>query len=383
MWTLDVASMAGCERSTDRAKRGVAAGPETEHLTLTTGAGDLALSPDGKKIAFVMHGEIFAASAKDGGEAMRVTTAHVLDGQIVWAPDSRRIAYASDRDGPWHVYVYDFVTGQEKRLAGGANTDIQPLFAPDGRSVAFLRDAKVLHVYDLSANTDRTVATGRFDRPPFLSEEPFTFAPDGKWLAYLSSGERGFTNAWVVQASGGESHEVSFTSNSNGGYIRWSPDAKYLLQGTSQRTETREVLRIDLVPHAPVFHEDQFRGLFPGEGRPARSDSAPVIARDSGAAAPRRAAIPTTEIVFDGIRERATSLPLNIDVGSAAISPDGKTLLVTAGAAGQTKSSGPGRSTKPRPRRPCSSKSRPRPVAKHARSSLPTAAKRGSRRTAA
>ncbi|MFI5233662.1 MAG: S41 family peptidase, partial [Gemmatimonadales bacterium] len=334
VWTLDVAS--GEAKEVPIALRGVAAGPETEHLTLTTGAGELALSPDGKKIAFVMHGEIFAASSKDGGEATRVTTARVLDGQIVWAPDSRRIAYASDRDGPWHVYVYDFVTGQERRLAGGSDTDIQPLFSPDGRSVAFLRNAKELHVYDLAANTDRTVATGRFDRPPFLSEAPFTYAPDGKWLAYLSSGERGFTNAWVVPSAGGESHEVSFTSNSNGGYIRWSPDAKYLLQGTSQRTETREVLRVDLVPHAPVFREDQFRGLFPGEGRPSRVDSAGAAPRDSGAAAPRRGAIPATEIVFDGIRERASSIPLNIDVSAAVISPDGKTLLVTAGAAGQT-----------------------------------------------
>jgi tricorn protease len=333
VWTLDVAS--GDAKEVPIVLRGVAAGPETEHLTLTTGAGDLALSPDGRKIAFVMHGEIFAASSKDGGEATRVTTARVLDGQIVWAPDSRRIAYASDRDGPWHVYVYDFVTREERRLAGGPNTDIQPAFSPDGRSIAFLRDAKELHVYDLTANADRTVATGRFDRPPFLSEEPFAFAPDGKWLAYLSSGERGFTNAWVVPSAGGESHEVSFTSNSNGGYVRWSPDAKYLLQGTSQRTETREVLRIDLVPRAPVFHEDQFRNLFPWEVRPVRADSIPTVSRDSGAAAPRRGAIPATEIVFDGIRERATSLPLNIDVGFVAISPDGKTLLVTAGAAGQ------------------------------------------------
>ena len=339
VWTLDVAS--GEAKEVPIVLRGVAAGPATEHLTLTTGAGDLALSPDGRKIAFVMHGEVFAASSKDGGEATRVTAAHVLDGQIVWAPDSRRIAYASDRDGPWHVYVYDFVTGQERRLAGGANTDIQPLFSPDGRSVAFLRDAKELHMYDLATGADRMVAGGRFDRPPFLSEQPFAFAPDGKWIAYLSSGERGFTNAWVVPSAGGESHEVSFTGNSNGGYVRWSPDAKYLLQGSSQRTETREVLRIDLLQHVPAFREEQFRNLFPGDSRPARTDSAPPglpiapAPRDS-AAVPRRSAIPATEIVFEGIRERASALPLNIDVGSAIISPDGKTLLVTAGAAGQT-----------------------------------------------
>lgn len=335
VWTLDLAS--GDAKEVPISLKGVAAGPATDHLTLTTGAGDLSLSPDGKKVAFVMHGEIFAASSKDGGDAARVTTAHVLDGQIAWASDSRRIAYASDRDGPWHVFLYDFVMRQERKLTSGPSTDIQPRFSPDGRSVAFIRDAKELHVYDLASNADRTIATGRFDRPPFLSEQPFAFAPDGKWLAFLSSGERGFTNAWVVPFAGGESREVSFTSNSNGGYVRWSPDAKYLLQGSSQRTESGQVIRIDLISRAPAFREDQFRDLFPGDARPARADSAapPAPAVRDTTAAPRRAAIPATEIVFEGIRQRASALPLNIDVGTASISPDGKTLLVTAGAAGQ------------------------------------------------
>ena len=337
VWTLDLAS--GDAKEVSITLKGVPSGPSTEHLTLTAGASDLALSPDGKKIAFVMHGEIFAASAKDGGDATRVTRAHVLDGQIVWAPDSRRLAYASDRDGAWHVFVFDFLNGQERKLTNGAGSDIEPRFSPDGRTIAFLRDGKELHLFDLAANTDRTVATGRFDYPPLFSEQLFSFSPDGKWIAYLSGGARGFVNASVVPLGGGESHQASFTSNSNGGYLRWSPDGKYLLQGSSQRTENGQVIRVDLVPHTPPFREDQFRDLFPGDPRPARTDSAPPAAapaRDSTAApAPRRGAAPATEIILDGIRERSSAIPLDVDVGSATISPDGKTLLVAAGSAGQ------------------------------------------------
>jgi len=54
-------------------RRGEPASPAVDHLVLNNQFRDLALSPDGKKIAFAAHGEIFAASAKDGGEAMRVT----------------------------------------------------------------------------------------------------------------------------------------------------------------------------------------------------------------------------------------------------------------------------------------------------------------------
>jgi hypothetical protein len=61
----------------------------TEHLTLTTGFTGLSLSPDGRKVAFVARGEIFAASARDGGDAARVTRSLANEAQIMWAPDSR------------------------------------------------------------------------------------------------------------------------------------------------------------------------------------------------------------------------------------------------------------------------------------------------------
>jgi Tol biopolymer transport system component len=68
-----------------------------EHLSLSSGFRELALSPDGKKVVFMAHGEIFAASSKDGGDAARVTNSAGAEGQVQWAPDSRRIVYTSDR----------------------------------------------------------------------------------------------------------------------------------------------------------------------------------------------------------------------------------------------------------------------------------------------
>ena len=79
---------------------GAPAGPATDHLRLTSQFQDLALSPDGKKVAFAARGEIFAASAKDGGDAARVTMTPAAESQVAWSPDSRRIVYASERSGP-------------------------------------------------------------------------------------------------------------------------------------------------------------------------------------------------------------------------------------------------------------------------------------------
>ncbi len=86
---------------------GSAAGPSVSHLALTTFS-DLALSPDGKKIAVVGHGEIFAASAREGGQAVRVTSTPGPESAVEWSPDSTRIAYLSQRDAITHLFCIRF-----------------------------------------------------------------------------------------------------------------------------------------------------------------------------------------------------------------------------------------------------------------------------------
>jgi Tol biopolymer transport system component len=118
IWTVDTAG--GQPREVAIALRGAPAATAVEHRTFSDQIQELALSPDGKKIAFTVHGEIFSASAKDGGDAVRVTNTAGDDAEVVWAPDSRRLAYMSDRDGTNHLFLYDFATGRETQLTWAA-----------------------------------------------------------------------------------------------------------------------------------------------------------------------------------------------------------------------------------------------------------------------
>src|SRR5712691_5575771 len=72
VWTVDTAT--GQSHEVPITLRGAAAAAAVEHRTFTDQIQELALSPDGRKVAFTVHGEIFSASAKDGGDAARVTT---------------------------------------------------------------------------------------------------------------------------------------------------------------------------------------------------------------------------------------------------------------------------------------------------------------------
>jgi Tol biopolymer transport system component len=347
IWTVDTASRQA--REVPIVLRGAPAAAASEHRTFSDQFQELALSPDGKKAAFTVHGEVFSASARDGGDAVRITNTPGEEAELEWAPDSRRIAYRSDRNGTSQIFLYDFGAAREVQLTGTqsqSTRDHLPRFSPDGKWIAFERGSRELRVVDPVTKEERLVATGRFDTPPFLDSRDFTWSPDSRFLAYLSAGPKAFANVFVAAVvSGtaikpGEGRQVSFAANTNAGSVSWSQDGTSILFVTGQRTEPGEVVRVDLTPKTPKFRETQFLDLFKDEQpktpvttRPSEPAASPTPTAPSAGAAgtPNR----PVEIVFDDIRKRAGVLPMGLDVDRQTISPDGKTLLFTASAAGQ------------------------------------------------
>ena len=332
IWRYDVA--ANQAREVPVALRGAPAVADADRVTLTTGAGELVLSPDGRKVAFAARGEIWVTGARDGGEAVRISSNAGPDAEPVWLADSRRIVYSSKRGDEWRLIRADVVSREEVALTRGG-VDVSPVRSRDGRRIAYLHDGSSLRVIDIGGTNDRHLADGHFGRPPLARSGGIAWSPDDAWVAFLSTEERGLSNAYVVPSHGGVRRAVSFLGNSFARTLLWSNDGQFLLYDTSQRTEASAIVRIDLVPRTPRFREDQFRDLFTAP--PSRDTLRPPPARDSirDSSRTRAAATPArTTIVWDGIRQRATVLLTGFSL--ADLSPDGKTVLLTGQFAGAT-----------------------------------------------
>lgn len=348
IWTVDTPS--GQAREIRIALRGAPAAAGVEHRSFNDQIEELALSPDGKKIVFTIHGEIFSASAKDGGPAVRVTNTAGEEAELAWAPDSRRIVYRSDRDRTHHLFLYDFTTGAETQLTSSASRDNQPRFSPDGKLIAFQRASRELRVIDPATKADRVIASGLFDTPPFTDARDFVWSPDSRFLAYATVGTKAFTSIFVAPVASdtpfkpGAGQQVSYLADASAGALAWSPEGTYLTFRTGQRTESGKVVRVDLTPRTPLFREDQFRDLFRDEPRPSAPPPRPADPEPATApAAPTPGATPAArpssakpiDIALDDIRTRASIVPAGVDVQFQTISPDGKSLLLIAAAAGQ------------------------------------------------
>ncbi|MEO6912423.1 MAG: peptidase S41, partial [Candidatus Baltobacteraceae bacterium] len=92
VWKLDTRSGRAQRVSVDL--QGVLSENDRTHVTRTDQYNDFRVSPDGKKLAFIVHGRLFAVGAS-GGPAFAVTRAGKNVRELTWSPDSDAIAFAS------------------------------------------------------------------------------------------------------------------------------------------------------------------------------------------------------------------------------------------------------------------------------------------------
>lgn len=338
------------------------------HETFTAGLSEFELSPDAKKVAFVVHGEVFADLAdkgdkvKKGGDSFRVTDTHARESQIAWRADSTHVVYLSDRTGHNEVFVYDFETREERQLTDStspAEPKATPTFSPDGKWLAYCVGKTEVRVMDTEDWSERPfIVNERFSG--VIAPTDFIWSPDSAWVAYVATDANFFSNVHVQRLDETESRQVTFLSNIGCGDLHWSPDGKFLIFGTGQYRGEGLIARVDLAPIAPVFAEDDFDKLFEEDDDPeAEKDEATLdhptaadednpeetaVSEDSGDSDANGEEDDDEEdepepvhIDFDEIRHRVRFLT-DPKAGASAmrIRPDSKTLVYRASHTGQS-----------------------------------------------
>jgi Tol biopolymer transport system component len=124
-------------------------------------------SPDGKQIIFSGAKGGFTNLYRidsDGRNLQQITTGDWAALMPVWSPDGRRVAFVSDRGpntdfqtlkfGKWQINVLDLQSGNIDVIPGQGGKNLNPQWAPDGKSLAYISDRTgiaQLYIYDFDA----------------------------------------------------------------------------------------------------------------------------------------------------------------------------------------------------------------------------------------
>jgi serine/threonine protein kinase/Tol biopolymer transport system component len=212
------------------------------------------VSPDGRQIAVSSDGQIWLYDFSRQ-TLSRFTFEGNMNNRPVWTPDGKRIAFYSDKEGPWNIFwqLADGSGGLE-RLISSENLTVPVSFSPDGQTLAF---------HDVNPTTGNDVWVLRMgDRKahPFLqtrfNEANPRFSPDGRWLAYVSD-ESGRYEIYVQPYPGpGGKWQLS---TEGGTEPAWNPNGRELFYRSGNR-----ILAVDVATE-PGFSAHTPRVLFQGD----------------------------------------------------------------------------------------------------------------------
>ncbi len=148
------------------------------------------ISPNGKRALLVARGEIFTVPAKEGPTRNLTNSSGSREKDAVWSPDGKWIAYFSDADGEYQLYLIDpFGEHAPKKLTkfkDGYRHSIR--WAPDSKKLAFTDQTLTLYILDLQSETLTKVDKAYFENVDVsLDLKPiydFSWSPDSRFIAY-------------------------------------------------------------------------------------------------------------------------------------------------------------------------------------------------------
>ncbi len=243
--------------------------------------GNVALSPDGKTVAWTLRGSeaasIHLTPVSNPASSVLISMEngpHCNSSNPIWAPDGETLAFLStctshdDQAKPTsgeetrmaqeQIFLWSKATNQVTQLTHLVGEIQQPAWSPGGKSISFLfvknatRHAGALdamppwngvigedgveiqRVYSVDAKT----GAGRFLSPANLHVYEFDYAPNGRRIAYIAAEPPGENNWWVAKLyaqgiSGGQPAVVldpdTVSGSLHGLQIavpRYSPDGK-------------------------------------------------------------------------------------------------------------------------------------------------------------
>jgi tricorn protease len=203
----------------------------TERQTLTTSDGG-EMSPDFKQFALMMKGGIWLMPS-NGGTATQLTPNDGHYEDFAWSPDGSKLVTISDRGNQTDVYVIDAKTKALTRITNDAETESDTHYAPDGKSVSFVKAGPQPGLYvapaDGSAPARRVAVGNGINSDEFrLGITAHAWSPDSKWLAFVRTDRYQDQDLWVVPVVGGEAVNVT---RYPGRYREplFTPDGKKLL----------------------------------------------------------------------------------------------------------------------------------------------------------
>lgn len=185
------------------------------------------ISPDGQKVVYPVTHIEENVKGKDGkeedkefstlylldlesGENRKMTSGKYKDSAPVWSPDSKQIAFVSDRGEKPQIYLLPVDGGEAQQVTELKQGVSSPAWSPDGKLIAF------------------TAGIDWGEEKPDRAKDPYSVTRNVWRFDALGDLDLAVQNLYVLNLETGESKQLTDTPTVDGG-IQWSPNGDCIL----------------------------------------------------------------------------------------------------------------------------------------------------------
>jgi TolB protein len=241
--------------SGDISFEGKAAVSIQQHTPATDGADfDPHVDPAGKLLVFgsTRHSTFSHLYVKpvDGATLTQLTDEAANDAQPVFSPDGQRIAFASNRGGPWDIWCIETTGRNPVQITSHPMAELHPSWSPDGREIVYCRlnartgEGELWITPVDQSNARRCIGDGLFP----------AWSPTGNRILYQKARQRGsrWFSLWVITLEIGEpTPPTEIFSHADYACIApsWSADGSQIAFSCVQsprKTDAGEMRRADI-----------------------------------------------------------------------------------------------------------------------------------------
>jgi tricorn protease len=312
---------------------------------------DYNVSPDETRVVISTHGEIFTIPVDKGrGRVVQITDGPARDRKPAYSPDGKKIAFISDRSGRDEVYVVDVDGKNPVKVTDSDTRKYEFDWSPGGKHISVSMSDKTLWVFDLQKKTGRKLLQYKETTPRGIH-----WSPDGKWIAFLKSNKDLEYDVCIISAVDEKVEEhiivedlpfdeyiVTFTKEKlfflssteiEGGYHLYSvslareavdPDDPDVKASGKKKAEgkkkssgaepKKKEKNLEKKPESEEKKDDESKEEKKEAGKPEKK---------------KEIKLPEVKIDFARIEKRVQKLfEVKSDLDSAAVSPDGKKIVV-------------------------------------------------------
>jgi TolB protein len=307
-----------------REPEGFAAGADNwAQATFTTEGSDFdpCISRDGKTLIFAstQHrptSDIYAKSV-DGRVVTQLTNDGSDDVMPSISPDGQRIAFSSNRNGNWNIFVMPITGGQAVQITSDSAHELHPSWSPDGSKLVFCRLGTTSGRWELWVTQVQNNAVSHFigyGMFPSWSPVASTGAEGGDRILFQRGRERGARTfgIWTLDYTEGQaSNFTEVASSSDSALINptWTLDGQRVIYTQIARASEWDDRR-----QAKPSAADLWMSNLDGTGR-VRLTSGPAVTMMPSAG-------PNDRVFFVSDRSGVETV-WSIDLGNAILAAQG------------------------------------------------------------